>query len=132
MKVILKLFECQNCGQPLYFENTRCKSCGLALGYLPESATVVALRPEKALWRAVPASHRRYRYCSNAAHDVCNWMIPACREESYCVACRHNRTIPDLTRPNSLGNWRLIEIAKHRLFYTLLKLQLPLTTKPEE
>ena len=25
----MKLFECQNCGQPLYFENTRCESCGL-------------------------------------------------------------------------------------------------------
>ena len=31
----MKLFECQNCGQPLYFENTRCESCGLRLGYLP-------------------------------------------------------------------------------------------------
>jgi len=22
----MKLFECQGCGQPLYFENTRCES----------------------------------------------------------------------------------------------------------
>ena len=39
----MKLFECQNCGQPLYFENTSCESCGLRLGYLPERETVTAL-----------------------------------------------------------------------------------------
>jgi len=39
----MKLFECQNCGQALYFENTRCESCGLALGYLPARQTVTAL-----------------------------------------------------------------------------------------
>ena len=40
----MKLFECQNCGQPLYFENTSCESCGLRLGYLPERETVTALQ----------------------------------------------------------------------------------------
>jgi len=38
----MKLFECQNCGQPLYFENTSCESCGLRLGYLPQQETVSA------------------------------------------------------------------------------------------
>ena len=33
----MKLFQCQNCGQPLYFENTLCESCGLALGYLADA-----------------------------------------------------------------------------------------------
>ena len=42
----MKLFECQNCGQPLYFENTRCESCGLSLGYLPEREVVTALTPD--------------------------------------------------------------------------------------
>ena len=39
----MKLFECQHCGQPLYFENTRCESCGLRLGYLPAKETITAL-----------------------------------------------------------------------------------------
>ena len=34
--------------------------------------------------------------------------------------------IPDLSLPDNLAHWRMIEIAKHRLFYTLLKLRLPL------
>ena len=49
----MKLFECQNCGQPLYFENTRCESCGLRLGYLPEREIVTALNPDDGLWRAL-------------------------------------------------------------------------------
>ncbi len=42
----MKLFQCQNCGLPLYFENTHCERCGLALGYLPARETVSALKPD--------------------------------------------------------------------------------------
>jgi hypothetical protein len=128
----MRLFECQNCVQPLYFENTRCESCGFALGYLPASDVVTALRPNEDAWEALAAPGERYRYCANAVHKVCNWLISADLEDQYCVACRHNRTIPDLTHARNLSNWRLIEIAKHRLIYTLLKLRLPLATKAED
>ncbi len=127
----MKLFECQNCGQPLYFENTRCESCGLALGYLPARQVVTALKPDMP-WRALASPRGRYRFCANAAHGVCNWLIPAFDADHYCAACRHNRTIPDLTQPDNLLHWRLMEIAKHRLFYTLLRLRLPLRTRAEE
>ena len=33
----MKLFECQNCGHALYFENTACERCHHKLGYLPET-----------------------------------------------------------------------------------------------
>ena len=32
----MKLFECQNCGQLLYFENTGCERCGHVLGQVRE------------------------------------------------------------------------------------------------
>jgi hypothetical protein len=128
----MKLYECQNCAQPLYFENTRCESCGLALGYLPAGDTVTALKPCEDGWQALAAPHQRYRYCANAAHAVCNWLVAADRPEQYCAACRHNRTLPDLSAPDNLNNWRLIETAKRRLFYTLLKLKLPVATKAED
>jgi hypothetical protein len=127
----MKLFECQNCAQPLYFENTRCESCGLALGYLPAADTVTALKPHKDAWQALAKPHQRYRYCVNAAHKVCNWLVPADAQEPFCAACRHNRTIPDLSLPDNLRNWQPMEVAKHRLFYTLLKFRLPLATKAE-
>jgi len=133
----MKLFQCQNCGHPLYFENTRCESCGLSLGYLPRRATVTALKPEETasspeqkVWRAL-ADSELYRYCANAAYDVCNWLVPAAQPDTYCAACRHNRVIPDLSLPQNLVRWRALEAAKHRLFYTLFQLRLPVETQSE-
>ena len=128
----MKLFECQNCGQPLYFEHATCGSCGLRLGYLPERAIMTALEEADGAWRALGLPDSRYRLCANAEHDVCNWLVPADQGEAFCVACRHNRTIPDLGNPDNLVHWRKIEFAKHRLFYSLLRLDLPLTTRAED
>jgi len=131
----MKLFECQHCGQPLYFENTRCESCGYSLGYLPANETITALEADdkaQGAWRALAEPKGRYRYCANARHDACNWLVAADSPEQFCAACRHNRTIPDLTQPQNLVNWRKIEVAKHRLFYSLLRLRLPLATKQED
>jgi hypothetical protein len=133
----MKLFQCQNCGQPLYFENTRCESCGLPLGYLPERETITALKPhdpasnlDQQQWLAL-ADGWRYRFCANAEYDVCNWLIPASAPDIYCVACRHNHMIPDLSLPENLHRWRALETAKHRLFYTLFQLGLPVETQAE-
>ena len=128
----MQLFECQNCGQPLYFENTRCESCGLRLGYLPERGVVTALQPAEGLWRSLAAPDEPYRFCANAEQDVCNWLVRADHPDAYCAACRYNRMIPDLAQPDHLLQWRLLEFAKHRLFYTLLKLRLPLATRAED
>jgi hypothetical protein len=128
----MNLFKCQNCGQPLYFENTRCESCGRSLGYLVPKETVTALEPDNGLWRALADPKPRYRYCANVEHGVCNWLVPQNSPDMFCAACRHNRMIPDLSQPDNLTNWRKIEIAKRRLFYTLLKLRLPLKTRIEE
>jgi hypothetical protein len=128
----MKLFECQNCAQPLYFENTHCESCGLSLGYLPDHESVTALKPHGNVWTALADPRGTYRYCTNAVHNVCNWLVSANSPEQFCAACRHNRVIPDLSQPKHLEHWRLIEIAKHRLFYTLLRLRLPLQTKAED
>jgi hypothetical protein len=126
----MKLFNCQNCGQPLYFENHVCPSCGRRLGYLPAERKVAALTADGEEWHTavVPG---RFRLCANAVHDVCNWLIAPDSVDAFCAACRHNRTIPDLAVPGNLDHWRKIETAKHRLFYTLLRLGLPLATKAE-
>jgi hypothetical protein len=128
----MKLFECQNCGQPLYFENTHCESCGLSLGYLPGRVTVTSLEPCGNAWIALAEPRDTYRCCANAAHNVCNWLVSANSPEQFCVSCRGNRMIPDLSQPEHVERWRLIEIAKHRLFYTLLRLHLPVRTKTED
>jgi hypothetical protein len=129
----MKLFECQNCGQALNFENTSCESCGLKLGYLPQREIVTALEMiAGGGWRALAAPQALYRLCANAQHNVCNWLVVSDSPEIFCAACRHNRIIPDLSGPQNLGHWRKIESAKHRLFYTLLRLRLPLSTRTED
>lgn len=72
-----------------------------------------------------------YVYCANVEFGSCNWLIPAESEQRFCRACQHNRTIPDLSQELNIRFWRRIENAKRRLFYSLLRLKLPLQTKAE-
>jgi hypothetical protein len=128
----MKLFECQNCGQLLYFENTRCERCGHVLGYLPDGAMLSALTAEDGdRWRPLIAPEQVYRFCANAAHEACNWLVPADGPDAFCQACRHNRTIPDLGPPEHLVRWQRLEAAKHWLIHGLLRLGLPLVSKWE-
>jgi hypothetical protein len=127
----MKLFKCQHCGQVLYFENRSCGHCGHRLGYVAEAATLSALEPDDEAWRRVGAPDRRYRFCANEAFDVCNWLIPAGQTEPLCLCCRHNRTVPDTGIEANVSAWRRLEAAKHRLFYSLLKLRLPLENRAD-
>ena len=85
-----------------------------------------ALDPQDDAWRALAISNTLYRSCANGDFNVCNWLIEDASTEKYCVCCRHNRTIPDISIQGNLMAWRKVEAAKHRLFYTLLQLRLPL------
>jgi len=102
------------------------------LGYLPSKEIMVALEPDHGSWRTLAEPAVQYRYCANAEYEVCNWLVASDSQDQFCAACRHNRMIPDLSLHDNAAHWRKIEIAKHRLFYTLLKLRLPLTTRPED
>ncbi len=131
----MKLYNCQACGQLLFFENTACEQCRHRLGFLPETTTLSALEPgggPDAWYALAGAKGSRHKFCANAVHDVCNWVLPAGSGESFCLACRHNRIIPDLSDPANLEAWRQLEIAKHRLFYSLLRLGLPLENRIED
>jgi hypothetical protein len=87
---------------------------------------VSALEPTGNAWRALAVGDQTYRFCANAQFDVCNWMIESSAPDALCVACRHNRTIPDTRFVNNVIAWRKIEMAKHRLFYSLMRLKLPI------
>ncbi len=129
----MKLFECQKCGQLLYFENTRCERCGTTLGYLPSAEILSALEPKgDNLWEPLAQSGRTYIFCANAAHGVCNWMAPAEEARQFCIACQLNRTIPNLADPEQRRHWWLLEGVKHRLIYSVLRLGLALITKQDD
>jgi hypothetical protein len=127
----MRLFECQICGHPHHFESSECESCGSRLGFLPDLATMSTLEATSERLRPCLKSPTDYVYCANVEFGKCNWLVPAHSGERYCLACRHNRTIPDLSQERNIELWRRIEVAKRRLFYSLLRLKLPLQTKAE-
>lgn len=126
----MKLYTCSKCTNPLYFENTTCLKCEHKLGFDPEKLEIITLVESKAadVFHDIKSKRRHYRFCSNVQHGVCNWLLPADAESDLCAACALNRTIPPLTEEN-LSLWKRIEIAKHRLVYSLLKLRLPVKPK---
>jgi hypothetical protein len=128
----MKLFRCQVCDNIIYFENRTCGRCGHRLGYLPELGIMAALEPAGDAWTPLAGDGRARRFCANADHDVCNWLTVEGGGARLCVACRHNDTIPDISLPSHLIAWRDIELAKHRLFYSLLRWRLPLMTRAED
>ena len=58
--------------------------------------------------------------------------MPAEGPDAFCLACRLNRTIPDLGPPEHLLLRQRLEAAKHQLVYSLLRLGLPLVSKFED
>jgi hypothetical protein len=129
----MKLFRCQACDNVVYFENRACGRCGHRLGYIPEIGTMSALEPAGSPnWTPLAAGAAPRRFCANADHDACNWLVPAEGPDRLCLACRHNHTIPDLSDAGHLAAWRALELAKHRLFYSLLRWNLPLKTRAED
>lgn len=127
----MKLFECQNCGQLIYFENVQCERCGLPLGFLPDTAQMSALNAqEDGSFAPLADPGLRAAYCSNNQYGACNWLVPA-DAPGRCQACETNRTIPELSQPDNLQRWQRMEEAKHRLVYSLMRLGLPLQGKVE-
>jgi hypothetical protein len=129
----MKLFRCQACDNIIYFENRTCGRCGHRLAYVPELEIMAALEPAGGdSWTSLAGGRGLRRFCANADYDVCNWLTAADGRERLCVACRHNDTIPNISLPAHLTAWRDIELAKHRLFYSLLRWKLPLKTRAED
>lgn len=77
-------------------------------------------------------SDSKFRYCANYGFGTCNWLVNAGYSDEYCIACELNRTIPDLSNEQNRLRWNKIEIAKHRLIFSLLRLGLPVSVKKEK
>lgn len=128
----MRAFPC-HCGNTLFFRNPGCARCGRQVNFLPDQQRLSAVEPA-ADGTLVPVSPgaavRPYRQCQNQLqHQVCNWLIPAAEPAAMCVACRLNRTIPDLSVADNLELWRRLEVAKHHTVYSLLRLGLPIPDK---
>ena len=129
----MKIFECGNCFHPLYFENDHCEKCGHITGFYSVTSTMLTFDPSKSPLIS-DRKGKAYKYCKNKGLAVCNWLIPDEEDQEFCTACELNRTIPDLSDAENFPKWQKLEVAKHRLVYQLLKLDLaipPQETNPE-
>lgn len=127
----MKLFACQGCGNPVHFDNSACVNCGRTLGYLPAKFDMTALERLGDGWKALADPSRAYVFCANARYEACNWLLPADDGHGFCEACRHNRTVPQLSDDGALWNWRKLEAAKRFLFYSLMRWRLPRPDRTE-
>jgi hypothetical protein len=118
---LMKRFSCQTCGNEVHFENVACVNCGATLGYQPETQ----------LMRNV-ASDAQQVLCLNATQAGCNWLLPYGQTSGYCVACQHNRVVPDPGFTGNRARWAEIELAKRKLIYALLRWNLPRPTKADD
>lgn len=117
----MQRFTCE-CGNVLFFGSSRCLKCSSDVGYDPQRGAMQRVRPGSTMKR-----------CQNGVnHNVCNWLLPASATAVLCVACRMNRTIPDLSADRNHMLWARMEMAKRRLIYTLLRLGISLPTKKDD
>lgn len=133
----MRSYRCQ-CGRPVFFQNSQCLACKTPLGYETEQGHVIPLEagPEPDTWRkfGAPKESPLYLRCSNFETAAgCNWLVPAADlpedDDSLCIACKLNRTIPDQTVEENRELWERIETAKRRLVSSLIALGLPVLSK---
>lgn len=128
----MKNYHCNHCDNLIFFENVACIGCSRTLGFIPQylrMATFESVGEER--WRAPDGAS--YRKCANyAGEQVCNWMVPEGDDNPYCVACRLNAVVPDMSVAGNREHWFLMESAKRRLLYTLLAMKLPVASKTED
>ncbi len=116
----MQRFTCE-CGNILFFSSFQCLKCNQPTGYDPLAGNM------RRLLAGGPM-----KLCANGLkYSVCNWLVPSHAADTLCVACRKNRTIPELTNERNRLLWGRMEMAKRRLLYSLLRLGIPLPAKSE-
>ena len=125
-------FACPNCARLVHFEVRVCPNCAATLGFAADANAFMFLADDATTWRDAAGTAHDMVVCeNNNQYEICNWLVPAIGNEPRCRACRHNRTIPDLSVDGVPARWGKIEAAKRRLFQELIQLKLPIETPAE-
>lgn len=129
----MKIYNCDVCGELIYFENSLCLNCNSELGYIPvlDIMSSLELQQNNVYKSLAPsAGGALYKKCSNYIYEnICNWMLPVEDPDEQCLSCRLNLHLPDLSVFENRIYWHRLEIAKRRLIYTLIRLRLPIRSK---
>jgi hypothetical protein len=117
----------------LHFGNTKCVKCGLFIGFIPDVQQLSAFTTTAKNVMLASNNGKQYKPCKNySVHDVCNWMVELDDPNELCVSCRLTETIPSLEDNGNRRLWFLLEQAKRRFLYSVIKLQLPILDRSED
>jgi hypothetical protein len=90
--------------------------CDRDVGLDPASMQMIAVE-----------ENSEFRRCRNGKdYRVCNWLVPANDPSPLCQSCRITHVTPNLSKTENINRWRVLEQAKRRLLYSLIKLNLPI------
>lgn len=126
----MKIFACPNCANTIFFENFFCEVCDTHLGFHSKNMEFVTMSYENSSRRSMKSTEG-LPYCENHNLDLCNWVVED-KMDSFCVACKLNRKVPDSADTENFEKWKRLEKDKHRLVFQLLRLQLPLVPKSDD
>lgn len=118
----MKTFRCV-CENRLFFDNSQCLRCRRKVGFSTESMGLVPLEG------TTDEGGRLLAPCKNYGR-LCNWLVHPDDASDLCLGCRLNVEVPESggQEDKLLSN---VEIAKRRLIFTLLTLDLPVLPKNE-
>ncbi len=130
----MRQFRCENCNQPLYFQNDLCGQCGLRVGFVPEERQLGSFEEQSdGVLRRVGDHAGSWRACANySTACLCNWMVAGNDPNQLCISCRLTATIPDQSLPENQVAWVRLESAKRTWLYTILGLRLPVRSRHED
>src|SRR5438270_710791 len=128
------------CSRAIFFRNSHCLNCDTPLGYEPQLGKVFSLAPgpEPNTWQLAgpnvqDGQYNLYRRCANTSTPAgCNWLVERDDPQPFCLSCRLNRTIPDLSKQDNGTLWCKTEDAKRRVLSALIALGLPITSRAED
>ncbi|MEN3974052.1 putative zinc-binding metallopeptidase [Emcibacter sp. SYSU 3D8] len=124
----MRRFSCPECGSQVHFDNSRCEACSSSLGYAASIDQVLVVPGHTDSAGTVAPEHL---FCANRDLIGCNWLQETPNAAGLCQSCLHTVKIPDITDPEKLLRWGRLERAKRRLFYALIKFNLPLAIEAD-
>jgi hypothetical protein len=128
----MRVFTCDNCGQLVFFDNSRCLRCHSPLGYVHQRRDVVALTEVAADYLVdLGTPVRAWQRCATETVTGCNWLVPA-GSGARCESCVLTRTRPSDDDQAGMAELVQGEMAKRRLIFQLAELGLPVSPRDEQ
>ena len=110
------------CKNRVFFNNLKCLSCDAELGFCLTCDNSTSATVAGDAWSCDSCEAEVYP-CVNRKHRICNCFTH--KEGDVCNFCSFTVTIPDLSKPENIEHWRLLEQAKRRLICQLKQLGFP-------